>query len=117
MERKSFFLSPFMVSLSNQIERCWSIMFNFIKNKLQKIFTHITSQLHSLFGRARIDEATLKELEILLISSDVGVKTTRLIITELRNQIGTTITDGIDLKKELHKILLEIVTKNNVVND
>jgi fused signal recognition particle receptor len=86
-------------------------MFNFIKNKLQKIFSTVTSKLGSFFSRTTIDEAALKELEILLISSDVGVATTRSIIAALRKQIGTGVIDGAQLKKYMHSILLDILTQ------
>ena len=57
-------------------------MFSFIKNALQKIYSQVTGKLQSLFARKTMDEATLKELELLLISADTGVKTTRTIIRE-----------------------------------
>jgi fused signal recognition particle receptor len=87
-------------------------MFNFIKNKLQKIFSTVTSKLGSFFSRTTIDEAALKELEILLISSDVGVATTRSIVGALRKQIGTGIIDGAQLKKYMHTILLDILMQH-----
>jgi fused signal recognition particle receptor len=87
-------------------------MFSFIKNKLQKIFSTVTSKLGSFFSRTTIDEAALKELEILLISSDVGVATTRSIIAALRKQIGTGIIDGAQLKKYMHTILLDILNQH-----
>lgn len=88
-------------------------MLSFIKNKLHKIFSTVTSQLGSFFTRTIIDESALKELEVLLISSDVGVGTTRSIIAELKKQIGSTIADGAQLKSALHTILLSILTKNS----
>jgi fused signal recognition particle receptor len=87
-------------------------MFSFIKNKLQKIFSTVTSKLGSFFSRTTIDEAALKELEILLISSDVGVATTRSIVAALRKQIGTGTIDGAQLKKYMHTILLDILTQH-----
>ncbi len=87
-------------------------MFNFIKNKLQKIFTHITSKLGSFFNKKTVDEQTLKELEILLISSDVGVTTTRIIINELKKQVANGSTSGQELKTLLHSILLALLTKD-----
>ena len=86
-------------------------MFSFIKNKLQKIFSTVTSKLGSFFSRTTIDEAALKELEILLISSDVGVATTRSIIAALKNQIGSGVIDGAKLKLLMHDILLNILIK------
>ncbi|HSC25238.1 MAG TPA: signal recognition particle-docking protein FtsY [Candidatus Babeliales bacterium] len=87
-------------------------MFSFIKNKLHKIFSTVTSKLGSFFNRTIIDEAALKELEILLISSDVGVATTRSIITLIKEQVGTGAIDGTRLKSCLHAILLNILLKN-----
>jgi fused signal recognition particle receptor len=89
-------------------------MLSFIKNKLQKIFTHITSKLGSFFNKKTVDENTLKELEILLIGSDVGINTTRTIINELRN--NTNVVDGAQLKTALHSILLSILNKNDMPN-
>jgi fused signal recognition particle receptor len=87
-------------------------MFSFIKNALSKIYTQVTSKLGSLFGRATIDEATLKELEILLISSDTGVQTTKAIMGQLRTQVlNGTITQGNDLRKALEQILKAILEK------
>jgi fused signal recognition particle receptor len=87
-------------------------MFSFIKNTLQKIFSQVTSQLGTLFGKTHIDQEALKELEILLLSSDVGVKTTQSIITQLKTQIGSTPTNGAQLKSMLNEILLEILSNN-----
>lgn len=87
-------------------------MFSFIKNKLQKIFSTVTTKLGAFFSRSTIDEAALKELEILLISSDVGVATTRSIIGDLRKQIGNSPIDGSQLKSHLQTILLNILLNN-----
>ena len=89
-------------------------MFSFIKNKLQKIFSTVTSKLGSFFSRTIIDEAALKELEILLISSDVGVGATRSIIAALRKQIGAGVTDGVHLKKYMHVVLLDILMQHRI---
>jgi fused signal recognition particle receptor len=91
-------------------------MFSFIKNTLQKIFSTVTSKLGSFFSKTVIDEAALKELEILLISSDVGVTTTRSIIAALQKQIGKGIIDGAQLKQHMHTILLDILSKNSIAN-
>src|SRR5579872_6380955 len=89
-------------------------MFNFIKNKLQKIVSAVTSKLGSFFNRTIIDEAALKELEIVLISSDVGVATTRSIIAQLKKRIGVGTFDGAQLKAALQTILLDIVTQQQM---
>lgn len=87
-------------------------MFNFIKNKLQKIFSHVTSKLGAFFSQPVIDEAALNELEIVLISSDVGVSTSRSIIAHLKEKINKGTINGEHLKKEMHTILCTILNKN-----
>jgi fused signal recognition particle receptor len=87
-------------------------MFSFIKNKLQKIYSSFTSQLASLFGRTTLDEATLKELEILLLSADTGVKTTRSIIDQLKAQCSTgNLKEGQTLRTALAPILISMLNK------
>ncbi len=83
-------------------------MFSFIKNTLSKIYTHFTSKLGALFNRTVIDEATLKELEILLISSDTGVATTREIIAKLKEQVTNgSLKQGANLRSSLEQLLKE----------
>ena len=87
-------------------------MFSFIKNKLQKIYSGFTSKLASLFGRTTIDEATLKELEILLLSADTGIKTTRSIIEQLKTQCKSgQLQEGETLRTALAPILTSILDK------
>ena len=85
-------------------------MFGFLKNKLKKIYSSFTAKVHALFSRTTVDEETLKELEQLLIGADAGVKTTRTIIENLRQQCAQgTITEGQDLKNALEQQLLELL--------
>lgn len=85
-------------------------MFGFIRSKLQKIFVAVTSKLGSFFSRKTIDDAALKELEVLLLSSDVGVATAQSIITLLKKDIDSGLHDGAHLKERMHTILLDILT-------
>ncbi|MCK5000403.1 MAG: signal recognition particle receptor subunit alpha, partial [Anaerohalosphaera sp.] len=57
----------------------------FIKDRLSKTRQKIASSLSAVLtlGR-RIDEDLLDELEEVLISDDIGVETTEMLITELR---------------------------------
>lgn len=73
-------------------------MFGFIKKTLQKIYTNVTSPIKALFARP-VDEQGLNELEIILLSADTGIKTTRALIQKIKNewQHGT-ISEGADLK-------------------
>jgi len=91
-------------------------MFSFIKSKLQKIFSTVTSKLGLFFNRATIDESALKELEILLISSDVGVATTRSIVGNLRKEMEEASLTGSQLKAKLREILLHILLTHPVEN-
>ena len=90
-------------------------MFSFIKSKLQKIFSTVTSKLGLFFSKSTIDAAALKELEILLISSDVGVGTTKSIIAELKKHVDQGLVDGAHLKRYMHSHLLTILTKNTLL--
>ncbi len=88
-------------------------MFGFIKKTLSKIYNQFTSKVSSLFSTEKLDEQVLKELELLLISSDAGVKTTRSIIENLKAQFQQGKLDkGSDLKTALEEQLLNILQKN-----
>ncbi|MBT6529092.1 signal recognition particle-docking protein FtsY, partial [bacterium] len=52
-------------------------MFGFIKDKLSKLYTAITSKLSALF-KGSVDQTTLDKLERILIEADTGMSTTRL---------------------------------------
>jgi len=92
-------------------------MFSFLKQKFQKIYSQFTSKVNALFSRTSCDEATLKELELLLISGDTGVKTTRTIIENLKKQWRAgTIAQGDDLKQALRKELLTILSTKKAPN-
>lgn len=87
-------------------------MFSFIKNSLKKIYSGITSQLGALFGKKTIDEAVLKELEVILLSADTGVTTTRSIIEQLKElHASGQITEGESLRQALHELLLTTLSK------
>ncbi len=86
-------------------------MFSFLKKAFTKIYTQVTSKLRGLFGRATIDETTLKELETILISADTGIHTSRTIIQQLKNEmLSGTITKGTDLEKALAEQLKQLLS-------
>lgn len=60
-------------------------MFNFIKEKLQKIYSSVTTKLHAIFNRTSIDQATIDELYQLLIKADTGIATTKKLITQIQD--------------------------------
>jgi len=85
-------------------------MFGFIKDKLKKIYTQVTSKISAIFSK-KIDNETLKELEQILLSADTGVKTTRIIINNLQEKYKKgEISEGQDLKVALEAQLLEILS-------
>ncbi|MDR3551405.1 MAG: signal recognition particle-docking protein FtsY [Candidatus Babeliales bacterium] len=85
-------------------------MFSFLKQTFQKIYNQFTAKISILFSRKTIDEDTLKELELLLISGDTGVKTTRRIIENLKKQWQSgQVAQGSDLKSALQQELLAIL--------
>jgi len=93
-------------------------MFGFLKITLQKIYNQFTSKVNALFSRNTLDEATLHELELLLIASDAGVKTTRAIIGNLKNQWKSgCIAQGQDLKQALANELLNILQAKQAPTD
>ncbi len=87
-------------------------MFSFIKDRLTKIYSSVTSRLGGLFGKKTIDEEVLQELKILLLSADTGVTTTNNIITELKKRMQSgTLETGSDLKECLREILFATLSK------
>ena len=87
-------------------------MFSFIKQALNKIYTGITSRLASLFVKTTIDEATLQELEIILLAADTGVSTTKSIIKQLKEKHRQgELNEGQSLKNALDSILQTILNK------
>lgn len=93
-------------------------MFGFIKNTLSKIYHAVTGQLNSLFNRTTVDTDTLKELELILLQADTGVKTTRGIIEQLKKEHAAgNVKGGAELKQALEKILLAIMSKKPAIID
>lgn len=86
-------------------------MFNFIKEKLQKIYSSVTQKLHALFAIKAIDQETLNQLRLILLSADAGPATTEKIIAHLQDQYRKgIIIQGQDLYEALQKYLLEMVS-------
>lgn len=86
-------------------------MFSFIKDKLNKIYSSFSSKISGLFKKEKIDDATLQELEALLISADLGVKVTKDVLQKLKDRYSRgEIKKGEDLKAELQNLLLELIT-------
>lgn len=80
-------------------------MFSFIKSALQGIFGRVTSAFDALFGRSRIDDAAVAELERILYTADTGVAMTRSIIEQVSRASQTKALSGNELKQLLATIL------------
>jgi len=81
-------------------------MFHQFKSSIQKIYTTFATAIDTLCQSKRVDSAILQRLENLLITSDVGVKTTNTIMQTLQKKVTDgTITDGSDLYSNLSDIL------------
>jgi fused signal recognition particle receptor len=86
-------------------------MFNFLKDKIKKIYTSVTLGMQGLFGRGAFDEAFLQELNSLLLTADTGVATTKAIIDKLKVAMqGVAVTDLEQAKKALEGILLDMLS-------
>lgn len=91
-------------------------MFNFLKEKIKKIYNTFTTKASSLFSRTQIDEDFIKELEVLLISADTGPATTKAIINQLVNDIKSQKIKTVeDIKKALHALLLDILSSTQSI--
>ncbi|GMU18860.1 MAG: hypothetical protein AMXMBFR12_00520 [Candidatus Babeliales bacterium] len=81
------------------------MVFGFIKNTLQKIYSTVTSPIKALFARP-LDEQALADLEVILLSADTGIKTTKIIMEKVKNAWKHgTLKDGQDLKALLQQEL------------
>lgn len=93
-------------------------MLHFIKKHLHKIYSSITGKLSSLFSSNTVNEKTLKELELILLQADTGVKTTQFIIEQLKKaQAHGAIASGTDLKHALAQQLYSLLEKQTVYID
>lgn len=94
----------------NKLNVRFKTMFNFIKEKLYKVYTGITSQLQSIFAQSTIDQATISQIHELLIKADTGVATTKNIITKLNQSYAQgKLQHGSDLQDFLKNELIELL--------
>ncbi len=87
-------------------------MFNFIKEKLQKIYSAVSTKFHDIFSKNSIDQATINELEEILLKADTGVTTTKKLISAIQDayQKGT-ISTGQDIQKLVETELLSVLNR------
>ena len=94
------------------ISKAKSSLLSRLRSGLNKTRTNVGESLANLLlGKKEIDNALLEELETILLTSDVGVETTRLIIEDLTKQVNRkTLADSEALLDALKKELISILT-------
>ena len=81
-------------------------MFNFVKDKIKKVYAAVTGKMAGIFGGAHIDEAFFKQLQVLLLEADTGVKTTTGIMEQLTMLVKER---GITSMEAVRTVLAEIL--------
>lgn len=83
-------------------------LFSQLREKLSKTRQRLADGIDSLLsGRRGIDEATLEELEGLLLSCDLGVKTTLCLMEKVKREAREVGLVKIRIKEEILNILME----------
>jgi fused signal recognition particle receptor len=82
------------------------------RNSLARTRKSIFGRITNILGAGEIDEDTWEDLEALMVQGDLGIKTTTMLIDELRScmtQQGITHED--ELRDVLHALMLDIVSE------
>ena len=92
--------------------------FDKLKSGLAKTKNAIFGTIENIIKSFRkVDEELFEELEEALISADIGVYTTEMILDELRETVkDKNIKEGDEVKNELFKILREMVGEHQPLN-
>ena len=77
-----------------------------IRSGLTKTSSSLAQSLHSLRGRT-LDAQTIDELEHLLLTADVGVRTTNAIVDDLRDSVNKGELKDKDILELLEQKLIE----------
>ena len=81
-----------------------------IKTGLTKTRENLSSQLTNLFQNKKIDESFFEELEIILLTADVGIQATEMLIQQVRLKVKEdNVQDESKLKGILKHCLAEIL--------
>lgn len=84
-------------------------MLTFLTKNLKKLYTSLSSKLHTLFS-TKPDEHTLKKIETLLLEADTGIATTTIVIDKLSKTISHQgLTEGIQIQTALKQQLGDIL--------
>lgn len=81
-----------------------------LKFSLTKTRKQLSSHLAGLFGGGKIDADVYEELETILLTSDVGIKATLNLLTDLKTRVKRqNLDDTIQLKAALKEALLDLL--------
>jgi fused signal recognition particle receptor len=81
-----------------------------LKAGLSRTRAQFGGQLAGLFGRGRIDDEMLEELETTLLMADIGVDATHYLLGELKSAVGRDkLETGAQLQRALAGILLKLL--------
>lgn len=94
-------------------------LFSKFKNGLKKTKEVMVKQIENVVNSfTKIDEQLFEELEEILIMSDVGYETSTYICNTLRKKVKQNgIVDASEVKTLLKQIIVEILEKDNTIND
>jgi fused signal recognition particle receptor len=88
-------------------------LFGRLKSALSKSSSKIGSGLEHLFVKKKLDEATLAELEDLLLFSDVGISATSNIISSLRARKFNKEITSEEIKEDLAQLIADGLQRQN----
>ncbi|PID29619.1 MAG: signal recognition particle-docking protein FtsY [Candidatus Cloacimonadota bacterium] len=103
--------------VEKNVDEAKDSLFKKLKRSLSKTKDSLFRKLNDIFNSDVIDEDLLDDLEEALFTSDIGVKTTELIIENIRERIKVDKTEDPKLLKEIifEEIIKLVKTDNNLV--
>ena len=83
-----------------------------LKDSVSKTKTELSAKVEQLLtGDRPVDPELLRQLESALLSADIGVRTTKEVLAELRRQVNEhKLVEAKDLKREIKSHLVKILT-------
>ncbi|MGV2432562.1 MAG UNVERIFIED_CONTAM: signal recognition particle-docking protein FtsY [Rickettsiaceae bacterium] len=90
-----------------------SSFFGKIKNAIFSTSSKISTGITSIFLNRKLDESTIEELEELLISADMGVKTASHIISEIKKIKFEKDIEVVEVQAKIADIVNEILSRNH----
>lgn len=89
-------------------------LFDRLKSAVASTKAQLVERIDSLVeGKEKIDPALLDELEVTLLTADLGVKTTQEIVAQLRTQVTRRqLTDPRQLRPAIEQQILNLLTRN-----